>query len=101
MEPEGGLSTPLNAAGDVEEGRQVRSGEDVLASYKGTVPGDAVASVIPSASADQAFEATFTVDEEDRLREAVLTGPFYPEADDVTYTITFEEYDTSADITLP
>jgi lipoprotein LprG len=101
MEPEGGLSSLLTAAEDVEEGEQVRSGEDVLASYKGTVPGDAVASVIPSASADQAFEATFTVDEEDRLREAVLTGPFYPEADDVTYTITFEEYDTSADITLP
>ncbi|HET7532024.1 MAG TPA: LppX_LprAFG lipoprotein [Nocardioidaceae bacterium] len=101
MEPEGGLSSLLTAAEDVEEGRQVRSGEDVLASYRGTVPGDAVASVIPSASADQAFEATFTVDEEDRLREAVLTGPFYPEADDVTYTITFEEYDTSADITLP
>lgn len=101
MEPEGGLSSLLTAAEDVEEGRQVRSGEDVLASYKGTVPGDVVASVIPSASADQAFEATFTVDEDDRLREAVLTGPFYPEADDVTYTITFEEYDTSADITLP
>lgn len=101
MEPEGGLSSLLTAAEDVEEGRQVRSGEDVLASYKGTVPGDVVASVIPSASADQAFDATFTVDGDDRLREAVLTGPFYPEADDVTYTITFEEYDTSADITLP
>jgi len=101
MEPEGGLSSLLTAAEDVEEGRQVRSGEDVLAGYKGTVPGDVVASVIPSASSDQAFEATFTVDEEDRLREAVLTGPFYPEADDVTYTITFDEYDTSADITLP
>jgi lipoprotein LprG len=101
MEPEGGLSSLLTSAEDVEEGPQVRSGEDVLASYQGTVPGDAVASVIPSASPDQAFEATFTVDEEDRLREAVLTGPFYPEADDVTYTITFEEYDTSADITLP
>jgi len=101
MEPEGGLSSLLTAAEDVEEGEQVRSGEDVLAGYKGTVPGDVVASVIPSASADHAFEATFTVDDEDRLREAVLTGPFYPEADDVTYTITFEEYDTSADITLP
>ena len=33
MEPEGGLSSLLTAAEDVEEGRQVRSGEDVLASY--------------------------------------------------------------------
>jgi lipoprotein LprG len=101
MEADGGLSSLLTAAEDVEEGKQVRSGEDVLASYSGTVPGDAVASIIPSASPDKDFEATFTVDDEDQLREAVLTGPFYPEADDVTYTITFEEYDTSADITLP
>jgi lipoprotein LprG len=101
MEADGGLSSLLTAAEDVEEGKQVRSGEDVLASYSGTVPGDAVASIIPSASPDKDFEATFTVDDEDQLREAVLTGPFYPEADEVTYTITFDEYDTTADITLP
>ncbi len=31
----------------------------------------------------------------------MLTGPFYPDADEVTYTIVFDEYDTSADIALP
>lgn len=101
MEPEGGLSSLLTAAEDVEEGEQVRSGEDVLSSYTGTVPGDVVASIIPSATPDTDFDATFTVDDEDHLREAVLTGAFYPQADEVTYTITFEQYDTSADITLP
>lgn len=101
METDGGLSSLLTAADDVEEGEQVRSGEDVLAGYTGTVPGEAVASIIPSASAGSDFDAEFTVDEEDRLREAVLTGPFYPEAGDVTYTITFDQYDTSADITVP
>jgi lipoprotein LprG len=101
MQPEGGLSSLLTAAEGVEEGSQVRSGEDVLSSYTGTVPGDVVAEIIPSASPEDDFEARFTVDDEDRLREAVLTGPFYPQADDVTYTITFEEYDTSRDITLP
>jgi lipoprotein LprG len=101
MAPEGGLSSLLTAAEEVEEGQQVRSGEDVLSSFSGTVPGDAVASVIPSASAEAEFDARFTVDAQDRLREAVLTGPFYPDADDVTYTITFEQYDTSEDITLP
>jgi lipoprotein LprG len=101
MKPDGGLSSLLTAAKGVEEGKQVRSGEDVLASYTGTVPGDVVASIIPSASPGSAFDARFTVDAEDHLREAVLTGPFYPKAGDVTYTITFEEYDTSADITLP
>jgi lipoprotein LprG len=101
MQPEGGLSSLLTAAEGVEEGPQVRSGENVLSSYTGTVPGNVVASIIPSAAPEDDFEARFTVDDEDRLREAVLTGPFYPQTDDVTYTITFEEYDTSRDIALP
>lgn len=101
MEPEGGLSSLLSEVDSVEEGKQVRSGEDVLSTYRGTVPGDAVASIVPTASPDGTFDATFTVDGDNRLREAELTGPFYPQADDVTYTITFEEYDTTADITVP
>lgn len=101
MEPEGGLSSLLTAAEDVEEGRQVRDGEDVLTSYKGTVPGKVVASIIPSATASSDFDATFTVDDRDRLHEAVLTGPFYPRAGEVTYTISFDEYDTTADIKAP
>lgn len=101
MEPEGGLSSLLTAAEGVEEGEQVRSGEDVLSSFTGTVPGGTVAGIIPSASADHDFDARFTVDDEERLREAVLTGPFYPDADDVTYTIVFDEYGTEADISLP
>jgi lipoprotein LprG len=101
MEPEGGLSSLLTAVEGVEEGEQVRSGEDVLNSYTGTVPGDVVAGVIPSATPEADFDARFTVDDDDRLREAVLTGAFYPQADEVTYTITFEQYDTTANITLP
>jgi lipoprotein LprG len=101
MEPEGGLSSLLSEVDSVEEGKQVRSGEDVLSTYRGTVPGDAVASIVPTASPDGTFDATFTVDGDNRLREAELTGPFYPQADDVTYRITFEEYDTTADITVP
>lgn len=101
METDGGLSSLLTAAEGVEEGKSVRSGEDVLATYRGTVPGTAIAGIIPSASAEADFEARFTVDDEDRLREAVLTGPFYPGTDAVTYTITFDRYGTTADITVP
>lgn len=101
MDPDQGLSSLLTAAEEVEEGDQVRDGEDVLSGYTATVPGDVVASIIPSASADGDFDATFTVDDDERLREAVLTGPFYPEADAVTYTIGFDSYGTTADITVP
>ena len=58
----------------------------MLTSYSATVPGTAVAAMIPSASADADFDATFTVTDDDELAKAVLTGPFYPDADDVTYT---------------
>ena len=66
----------------------------VLSSFTGTVPGEAVAEVIPSASPTRDFDATFTVTDDDELAKAVLTGPFYPKADDVTYTITFDDYGT-------
>lgn len=101
MDPRSGLSSLLTSAQRVTEGKQVRSGKDVLASYAGTVPGKAVSSIIPSASPDTPFDVRFTLDGRSRLREAVLTGPFYPKAPDVTYTITFEQYGAHAHITLP
>jgi lipoprotein LprG len=101
MNPDDGLSSLLTAADEVEEDGQVREAEAVLSSYTATVPGEAVARIIPSASTEAAFDARFAVDEDDRLREAVLTGPFYPGTDDVSYTISFDDYGTTADITLP
>ena len=101
MGTEGGLSSLLTAVEGVEEGDPARAGELVLTVYTGTVPGDVVASIIPTASADSDFDATFTVTDDDVLNEAVLTGPFYPGGDDVTYTIKFDEYDTSKNITAP
>ena len=67
MDAEGGLSSLLTAAEDVEEGEQVRDGDDVLTTYTGTVPGEAVAAIIPSAAADADFDASFT---DRRLRPA-------------------------------
>ena len=101
MGTEGGLSSLLTAIEGVDEGKPVRDGELVLTEYTGTVPGDVVAGIIPTASADSDFEAKFTVTDDDVLNEAVLTGPFYPKADDVTYTIAFDQYDTSKNITAP
>lgn len=101
MDPDTGLSSLLTAAEGVEQAEPVRRGEDVLSSYTATVPGDAVAGIIPSADPRADFAARFGIDEEDRLREAVLTGPFYPGVAKVSYTVAFDRYDTTADITLP
>src|SRR3954462_4487729 len=48
MDPTGGISSWLTAATDVEKAGQTRNGDQVLTSYKGTIPGEAVAAVIPS-----------------------------------------------------
>jgi lipoprotein LprG len=101
MNADGGLSSLLTAAEGVEEGKQVRDGDTVLTQYTATVPGTAVASIIPSAAADADFDASFTIDDADRLDKVVLTGPFYPDADPVSYTVEFVEYGVEKDIAAP
>ena len=65
------------------------------------MPGRAVAAVLPSAPAKADFDATFTVTDQQRLAKAVLTGPFYPRAGDVTYTVTFDDYGIRKQISAP
>ena len=101
MSPEGGLSSLLTSAEKVQEGEQVRDGEAVLTEFTATLPGEAVASVIPSAQSDADFDAAFTLDDANQLSEVTMTGPFYPEAGDVTYTVAFSEYGIKKDITAP
>jgi lipoprotein LprG len=98
---EGGLSSLLTAAGEIQTGDKVREGKVVLRSYTAKVPGTAVASVIPSADEQASFAAIFTVTDDDRLDKAVLSGPFYPKGDDVTYDITFRDYGTTKTIKAP
>ncbi len=79
MSPDAGFSALLPATEDLEEGESVRGGEDneeVLTEYTGTVPGDVVENVIPSAEGD--FDATYTITDDGELREAVLTGSSTP-----------------------
>jgi lipoprotein LprG len=101
MSTEDGLSSLLTAVEDVEEGEDVRDGEEVLSTFSGTLTGDVVAGVIPSAQTDADFDTTFTLDDGNQLTEVVMTGPFYPGAGPVTYTVTFDEYGTDRDIAAP
>lgn len=101
MDTTHGLSSLLTDAKDVTEAKQQRDGSTVVSTYEATVPGSTVGSIIPSADPKQDFDATFTVDDQDRLHEAVLTGPFYPKGGDVTYTIDFSDYGSAPAITAP
>jgi lipoprotein LprG len=85
----------------VKQGEKTRQGKAVVTSYTGTVPGPAVASVVPSADKTADFDATFEVDDAGRLVQAVVTGPFYGSAGDVAYTVSLSDYGTDEKITAP
>ncbi len=103
MEPDGGFSGLLAAAEDVKAGDSVRGGDDnkeILTQYTGTISSDAVEALIPAAEGD--FSFTYTISDDDELREAVLKGAFYgADEGDVTYTLTLDDYGTEKDITAP
>jgi lipoprotein LprG len=102
LSPDDGFAAILEAATDLEKGDSVRGGADnseILTTYTGSVPGEVVDKVIPGASGD--FDLTAQITEDDELRELALTGVFYSGAEPNTYTVGFEDYGTTQDITAP
>jgi lipoprotein LprG len=103
MDPDGGFSGLLAAADDVKTGDSVRGGEgnkEILTEYTGTISSDAVVALIPAAEGD--FSFTYTISDDDELRQAVIKGAFYgKDKGDVTYTLSLDAYGTEKDIKAP
>ena len=98
-----GFPALLGKTEGVEEGESVRGGADndeVLTTYTGTVQGADMKQVIPS-STGESFDVEWQVTEDGELRQADLTGVFYPDSAEMTYTVTFAQYGTAKDITAP
>lgn len=103
LSPDQGVSSLLVATTDLEQGEEVRGGEnndEVLTEYTGKLPAEAVSQVIPSASGDD-FDVTYTIASDGELREAVITGQFYPDADPNTYQLRLSDYGTDKTVTAP
>ena len=64
------------------------------------ITGKDMEKVIPSSAGDS-FEVEWQVTEDGELRRADLTGIFYAESEEMTYTVTFSDYGTDKDITAP
>ena len=98
-----GFSGLLPATTDVVAGDSVRGGdnnEEILTTYTGTVPGAAMQKVIPSAAGDSSA-ATYEITDDGELREATFVGVFYPDSEEMTYTVTFDGYGVEKAITAP
>ena len=101
MSPDTGVTRILVETDDLSEGGQTRDGKDVLTTIKGTLGGDVVKTIIPSADADGTFAATYRLDDDDTVRDVTLSGPFYPGGEKVTYTVTLTTSDTPVTIEAP
>jgi lipoprotein LprG len=100
---EDGFPGLLTLTESPEAGESVRGGAnntEVLTTYSGTVPGDAMDAVIPSSAGDS-FDVEWQVTDDGELRKATLTGVFYPHTDPMTYTVDFSDYGTEKEITAP
>ena len=100
---EDGFAGLLTLTESPEAGESVRGGADnseILTTYSGTVPGDAMDAVIPSSAGDS-FDVEWQVTDDGELRKATLTGVFYPHTDPMTYTVDFADYGTEKQITKP
>ncbi len=85
----------------LKKGKEKRSGDTILTTYTGTLPGEAVKQIIPSAVAKETYETSVGVDEKGYAVTVKVTGPFFTGSDDVTYDVKFTGYDKGVKITAP
>lgn len=100
-DPESGLSALLLELDELKEGERVREGKLVLTSYTGTLTGDLVAQIIPSADEDGSFETVIGIDEDGRVATLQVTGDFFSGDGDVTYDLVFDDYGKNVTISKP
>ncbi len=101
LDTQHGVSSWLTSTEKPVAGDESRDGEDILTTVSGTLPGAVVRQLIPTADRASDFEVTYRLTDGETLRDAAVTGPFYPGGADVTYDLTVTASDEAVDIVLP
>ncbi len=100
-DPENGLSGLLTKIQGLEKGAERRSGDTIVTTYSGNVPGAAVKKIIPSASAKQTYKTIVGIDSKGYATTVKVTGTFFTGSDNVTYDVKLDSYDKGVKITAP
>lgn len=101
LSPTDGITSMITALKDVDTGEAELDGETRVTPIEGELPGSTVSTLFPSVDGADEFDVSFRLDDDDVLRDATITGPFYAGADDLTYTISLTASDDSVDISIP
>ena len=100
-DPDKGLSSLLTQIDGLKKGKQTRDGDQILTSYTGTLPGDAVKQIIPSADSGSTYKTSVGVDDKGYAVKVSIKGPFFADGKDVTYDVGFSKYDKGVKISAP
>ena len=101
LDAENGVTRILDETKSLKDGGKSRDGSDVLTTISGTLPGSIVSTIIPSADEKATFAVKYRLTDKDELRDATLSGPFYPEGGDVTYVVKLTTSDVPVTIKVP
>lgn len=100
--PQGeGLPVILVKTDKLTGGQQSRDGKDVLTSISGTISGRVISEFLPSAEESSTFKVIYRLTDDDVLRDARITGAFYPKGGDVTYLVKLDASDSPVSIEAP
>lgn len=100
MDPDSGISGLLLKLTDPKQTDQVREGKKTVTTYSGTLSGDLVAGIIPSASKDTTYPTVVGI-ADDRLTTLSITGDFFDGSGDATFDLVFDRYGEIAQISAP
>lgn len=101
VDPETGISGLLLEIEDLEKSGEKRVGKQVITTYTGTLSGDLIAPIIPSADESATYQVVVGIDEDGRIATLKVTGDFFAGSGDVTYDLVFTDYDEAVTVTAP
>lgn len=101
MDPDTGISAMLADIEGAEKADERRDGGQIVTTYSGTLPGDRVATIIPSADQDADYETTVGINDRGQVATVTVTGPFFSGGGDVTYEMRVSSYGEDVKISAP
>ncbi|MET3960262.1 lipoprotein LprG [Marmoricola sp. OAE513] len=100
IDPSKGISGILLELGDAKQTDRTREGKDIVTTYTGTVSGERVAGIIPSASKDSDYQAVIGI-ADDTIVTLSITGDFFDGEDAATFKLVFDKYGEVGKIKKP
>jgi lipoprotein LprG len=100
-DPDKGISGLLLRLEGAKRTGQKRVGDQVLTTYAGTLSGDLVEPIIPSADPGGTYRTSVGIDGDGRIVTLQVTGDFFAHDGDVTYDLALDDYGKNVEISAP